>query len=131
MAFATDADVEDRLGRSLTEAESLVVDTRLFDAELLIFGYCGEQFESDSEHGPTLIAVEADMVARSFKQDASGQEPGVDALQLGAFSTHFVSASQGGNVWLSAADKLRLRFCRRGVTAVRLHGPRYTATEDS
>lgn len=129
MALAVEVDVQDYLGRELTDAETAVVDARLTSAELLVFGFCGQQIDASSDCAATVIAVEAEMVARAFEQAASGQTAGVDSVQLGAFSTHFVAATQGGGVWLATADKLKLRFCRRSVTAVGLVGPRYTITE--
>lgn len=132
MTLAQKSDVEDRLGRALTSAEDAVVEARLTDAELLIFGWCGQSFDTFDTCADTIIAVEAGMVARVLLQGSAGQTPGIQSVQLGAFSTQYASALTTGDVWLSAGDKLRLRSCRRGggMTSVQLVGERYEIEED-
>jgi len=129
MSYATDSDVVLRLGRNLTTAESQRVDVLLDDASAVVDGYCGRTFTT----APTaVVGVVAKMVARSFGRAASGGEF-VDQETAGPFTTHFAAAVSGGDVWLSAADKLALRSARRGggLSSVQFVGERYDISSSS
>lgn len=129
MAYASQPDVESRLGRSLTSAEETRLDGLIGDASAVVDGYCGQTFTTV----PTAVkGVVAKMAARSLGRVASGGEF-VDQDTRGPFSLHYSAAASSGDVWLSAADKLALRSSRRGggMTLVQAVGDRYDISSTS
>lgn len=67
MAYATPADVEARLGRELDEAETLVVQTRLDDAELILKSRIPDLDQKIVEgviSEDAVVMVESEMVLR-------------------------------------------------------------------
>src|SRR5690606_27101153 len=119
------SDVEDRLGRDLTAAEDQVVDARLEDASAVVVGYCRQDF-APGPYPDAVVGVVAKMVARSLERAAAGSEF-VGQQAAGPFSVSYSAATSGGDVWLTAADKLALRPYRLGggLTSVQLVGERY------
>lgn len=128
MAFATDADIEAALGRTLSSGEDASVGALLEEATDLLIGYLG------CEPDPVPDAVKrvcARMVARVFAQAASSSAPVVGASQVqqtaGPFSTSssFASGTSTGAPWLAAADKIALRphRCGGGFASVPLESP--------
>lgn len=128
MALATAADVGDRLGRSLTAAETVKVDGLLEEASALVVGYLGCDPTDTSVDPPTVPSVVAivvsRIVARVFEQTASVAEFGSEATtdSTGPFSTtvRYGAGTTSGAPWLTKADKLTLRpfRCDGGFTSL-------------
>lgn len=124
MALATQADVEARLGRDLTDAEAAGIADRLDDASAVVVGYAGRSFEP-APYPSAVVGVVAKMVARSLT--AADSVGFVTQQNAGPFSVSYNGAAATGDVWLTAADKLALRPHRRGggLSSVQLVGERY------
>jgi len=128
MALATAADVELRLGRSLTAAEAAKVDGLLEEASALVIGFLGCDPTDTSVEPPTVPAavaiVVSRIVARVFEQTASVAEFGSEATtdSTGPFSTtvRYGAGTTSGAPWLTKADKLTLRpfRCDGGFTSL-------------
>lgn len=70
MAYATTADVEARLGRPLDDAEEVIANSRLNDAELILrvaIPDLDDRVAASPTYEQTVIMVEADMVIRLLK----------------------------------------------------------------
>lgn len=70
MAYATPADVEARLGRTLNDSEAIVVDSRLGDAELILklqIPTLDDQVAASVTYEALVVMVESDMVIRLVK----------------------------------------------------------------
>ena len=130
-ALAAQADVEARLGRSLTEAEAARLPSLVDDASAVLIGYCGQDFEPPAfdAYPVAVVGVVAKMVARAFDRAGAGGSY-VDQEGTGPYTVRYSAASSGGDVWLSAADKLALRPYRRGggLASVATVGVRYNIT---
>lgn len=128
MALATNADVEERLGRPLTTAEASKVAGLLEEASALVIGYLGCDPTDTSVEPPTVPAavaiVVSRIVARVFEQTASAGATGSEATTntTGPFSqtVRFAAGSTSGAPWLTKADKLTLRpfRCDGGFTSL-------------
>ena len=132
MALATQADVEARLARDLTDAELTRLPSLIDDASALVIGHCGQAFESDPVPAP-VSGVVARIVARLLAQ--GDVTPGLESTTeaSGPFSRGFkYGGGSSGDVWLSATDKTMLRPYRLGggLSSVRLVGDRYDITPD-
>lgn len=132
MALATQADVEDRLGRVLSEAEVARLPSLLSDAGEVVIGFCRQDFEPPTfdAYPDAVVGVVAKMAARSLDRAAAGGF--VDQQTTGPFGVRYSSASSAGDVWLTAADKLALRRYRLGggSSSVQLVGERYDITPE-
>lgn len=105
-AFATPADVAQRLGRDLTSAEANRVNALLDEASALAAAWCNEI--PDPTPPAVTIAVSR-MVARALVSTA---EPGVTNTQavMGPFSiTRTFTPDATASVWLGRQDKMLLR----------------------
>ena len=130
MALATQADVEARLGRDLTEAEAARLPSLLGDASVLVAGYLGREYAPELYPAP-VAGVVARMVARVLAQGAV--TPGLESTTeaAGPFSRGFkYGGGSSGDVYLSATDKTMLRPYRLGggLSSVQLVGDRYDVT---
>jgi hypothetical protein len=120
MAFATEADVEAVLGRSLTSAESNVVDNLLERATDRIIGH-GVPFNVDDFRG-AVKRVCAEMVQAVFDKpatttsdyDASGYNV---AREAAAVRLGVESATTSGP-WLTSTQKLALSPYRIAMRSV-------------
>jgi hypothetical protein len=120
MAFATEDDVVDALGRSLTSTESDVVDNLIERATDRIIGY-GVPFDVDDFRG-AVKRVCAEMVVAVFNKpsvtvadyDASGYSTSREAagVHVGVES----ATSEGP--WLTNSQKLALNDYRVGAVTV-------------
>lgn len=117
--LATVTDVETRLGRSLTTAESTKVDPGLLEeASVKALAYMGyaEDFYDGSTVPTTVTIVVSRMVARVIEQATSGIVPGTQQAgqTAGIFSqqTTFVAGSSNGSPWLTRSDKSDLDSAR-------------------
>lgn len=130
MALADSDDVVAHLGRSLTSGESARVSTILEESSDLVIGYCGTDFEPAPYPGP-VVRVVAAMAARSLVAASSGADM-VQQQTAGPFSMTFNASASSGDVWLTKADKMKLRAYRigGGMTSVELVGIRYNITPD-
>lgn len=119
MAFATDDDVSDALGRSLTSSEAAAVDNQLEQATDLVVAYLGN--EPDPVPG-AVTRVVATMVAAVFSKpsitvadyDASGYS---SARESAGVHVGMESATTSGP-WLTNALKERLKPWRIAVRSV-------------
>lgn len=110
MAFATDDDVSDALGRSLTSSEATVVDSLLEQASDLIIGY-GIPYDIDPVPG-AVTRVAASMVVAVFTKpsiniadyDATGYRT---TSETASVRVGMESATTTGP-WLTNALKMRL-----------------------
>lgn len=129
--FAISNDVEDRLGRELTDSEGSRIGPLLEDAAATTFGYLGDCWDETSTVPGPIIGVIAKMVARSLAR-GSGPEAFVTGQTTGPFGAQYSPSASGGDVWVTAADKLALRpyRCGGGMTSVQLVGERYSITPD-
>lgn len=109
--LATVADVEARLGRSLTTAEDAKADPGLLEeASVKVIAYLGraEDYYDALAIPSTVKIVTSRMVARCLEQSAAGVVPGMQQAgqTAGIFSqqTTFVAGSSNGSPWLTRAD---------------------------
>lgn len=128
-ALATQADVEARLGRVLSDAEAARLPALLTDASAILTGYLGQDYSlviAPLVIPDAVIGVTAKMVARNLLADV-GPAPFATQQSAGTFSVTYNSDAASGDVWLTAADKLALRPFRRGsgLSSVLLVGERY------
>lgn len=126
MALATQADVEARLGRALSEAEAARLPSLLDDATAVVVGYAGTDFEP-SPYPAAVAGVVAKMVARVL---AAGDVAFVDQQNAGPFGVRFNANASSGDVYFTKADRLALRPYRvgGGLSSIGLVGDRYTIT---
>lgn len=127
MALATQADVEDRLGRPATEAEAARLPALLSDASAAVAGYCNQDFDP-APYPEAVVGVTAKMAARTL----TAGDTFVDQQAAGPFSVHYNANASSGDVYLTKADKLALRPHRAGggLTSIGLVGDRYQITGD-
>lgn len=123
MALATQADVEARLERALSDAEVVRLPSLLDDASAVVVGYCRTDFEP-SPYPAAVAGVVAKMAVRSLSRGDAGM---VDQQNAGPFAVHYSAAASSGDVWLTTADKLALRGYRLGggLNSIRLVGDGY------
>lgn len=121
MAFATDDDVSDALGRSLTSSEATVVDNLLEQATDLVIGY-GVPADIDPVPGAVTRVVAA-MVQAVFNKpgitvadyNSSGYSQTVESASV---RVGMESATTSGP-WLTNALKMRLNPYRsRGMNQI-------------
>lgn len=120
MAFATDDDVSEALGRSLTSSEAAVVDSLLEQATDLVIGY-GIPYAIDPVPG-AVTRVVATMVTAVFSKpsitiadyDASGYS---SAREAAGVHVGMESATTSGP-WLTNALKERLKPYRVDMRSV-------------
>jgi hypothetical protein len=119
MAFATEVDVENALGRSLTSAESAAVDNQIDQATDLVVGYLGTA--PDPVPG-AVTRVVATMVAAVFDKPAITTS---DYNATGYNVSREAATVQVGNEsattsgpWLTNALKMRLNPYRIGAVTV-------------
>jgi hypothetical protein len=126
MALATQADVEERLGRALSDAEAARVPSLLDDATAVVVGYAGMDFEP-SPYPAAVVGVTAKMVARVL---AAGDVTFADQQSTGPFSIKFNANASSGDVYFTKADRLALRPYRvgGGLSSIGLVGDRYSIT---
>lgn len=129
MALATQADVEDRLGRAATTDEAARLPSLLSDASAAVIGYCGQDFEP-APYPEAVVGVVAKMAARSLSAGAAAAF--VDQQSAGPFSVRYNANVSSGDVYLTKADKLALRSHRLGggLSSIGLVGDRYTITPE-
>lgn len=124
--------VEALLGKPLNANEKARLDFLIDSALSLINGYTGMSF-TNSDAMPKVVEVVAlSIINRALGQNVGAVAAGVSQQQytMGPFSqsTSFSVDSQGGDVWLTRQDKLKLRPLFRGVSEVSLVSPRLEGT---
>lgn len=128
MALAADTDVETALGRDLTDAEAARVDALLDEASDLVIGFKGNDFEP-APYPDRVVRVVAGMVARVFTRGTTVTEF-ADQQTAGPFSVRFSADSSSGGVWMTRADKIKLRGTAGGLTSTQLVGDRYEIDDE-
>lgn len=101
MAYATVADVQARMTQQLDAAESVVVESRLNDVELLIRARIPDidTRALDSEYLLRLVMVEADAVVRYIRNPT-----GIIGESDGNYSYQLNWSTVSGRVMLDGAD---------------------------
>lgn len=106
MELATQADVEARLGRTLTEAEEARLPGLLEEASVIVADYYGCPIDPDDIPDKIVIVVSR-MVARVLQAPADSD--GIESTQMSAGSfqvtRNFSNRGEGGGPWLTRADK--------------------------
>lgn len=108
--LASQEDVEARLRRELTEAESSHIDSLLEEASSLVTEYCrGREFGDDIPDAVRIVTSR--VAARSLSSpDGNG---GVQVLHRAAgnfsLSQTYTSEAANGGVYLSSVDRKQLR----------------------
>lgn len=118
--LATQADVAERLGSALTQAQLTRVDGLLAEASDLVVGHLGEDPTVDGVVPAEVARVVSRMVARVLEQDVS--HPGVESMtdSAGPFAQtrRFTPGATAGGPWLAASDKVALRPFRSGMASI-------------
>jgi len=129
VALAIEADVEAQLGRTLTSAETAQITSLLENASDLVIGYCRDDFEP-YPHPDTVTRVVAGVAARALLAGNS-PDPFAQQMSAGPFASTRTSGAASGDVWLTAADKIKLRRFRKGggLTSVQFVGERYEISD--
>lgn len=124
MALADLIDVENHLGRDLTDAEHDRAAVLLVRAEAVVMGFLGCVTEPDPVPAGLTSTVAA-ITARAF---ASGAPVGAQSVSVDDGSVSYYPDAASGGIWLTKVDKMALRpfRCGGGLTSVRLVGERYT-----
>lgn len=133
MALATQADVEDLLGRDLSEAEAARLPALLSDASALLIGFTGRDFEP-APYPEVVVGVVTRMVARMIESPVDPAMANVtqESETRGPFarSRTYADGATSGSVWLTTTDKMMLRAYRSGgLSSVKLVGERYTIAD--
>lgn len=121
-------DVEDALERVLAEDEAATVVFKAKKASRLVEGYLGvEYLEGDTVPG-VVTEVTAGVVARAYTAAASDVPEFVNSATegMGQFSVTrtFNSDATSGALWLTKADKMKLRTVYSGMRSVGMNSDR-------
>ncbi len=119
MILATADDVANRLRRDLTDDEEDWVSAVLEEASALVEGYLGVTYTADDDIPSAVVLVVSGVAARSLLSPSTNVPEGL-SLTAGPFSVTGVRDS----LWLSKADKLKLRNLGGGFTSVTLKSER-------
>lgn len=124
MALATQADVQDDLGRDLTATEASRVAALLARADAVVLGYLGCAEEPD----PVPAALTASVAAIVARALSAAAPIGAQSVRVDDASVSYYAGAESGGLWLTPTDKLALRpyRCGGGLTSVQLVGERYT-----
>lgn len=117
MAYATSADVESRLGRTLTAEEAQRFPGLLEEASVLVEGHCGRVFDPV----PTAVrVVVSKTIAQALTAPRSVEGVSSEQLVAGPFSRQYSFTGEGQSVWLGASAKRMLRPFTVAVVSVGL-----------
>ena len=105
--LATVDDVQDRLGRVLTDQEAAEVDGLIVEASYLVTGYLRRVFEP-TEIPETVSTVVSRMVARLILAPPEDVNQESASYTAGVFSKNVKFVSSGGSPWLTRSDKIAL-----------------------
>lgn len=125
MILATQADVEKRLGRELSDPELDRLDGLLEEASLLVEGYLGVVYSADDvvPVPEAVTVVVSRIVARAFTAPNQQLLPeGARSAAAGPYNVSFADART--NLWLSKVDKLTLRNLGGGFRSVPMQSER-------
>lgn len=128
MIPVTEVDVQDALERDLTEAEAGTVEAKARKASRLVEGYLGVEYVDDDIVPGVVVEVTAGVVARAYTAAASDVPEFVNSATegMGQFSVTrtFNSDATSGALWLTKADKIKLRTIYSGVRSVGMKSDR-------
>lgn len=117
MILASQADVEARLGRALTGAETPRLNGLLEEASIIVEGYLGVVYTGDVPAAVSIVVSR--MVARAL---TTSIPDGVTSEGAGPYQRGY---SEGAaSLWLSKNDKIALRGVKGGVVSVPLRSER-------
>lgn len=124
MNLASPLDVQERLGRDLTEGEQARVPGLLAEASALVEGYLGVVYTDGDEVPSTVTLVVSRMVARVLSQ-AQGTPIGLESRQVGTGpfqqSDRYGADTTLGGPWLARVDRDMLSpLVSRSAVSVRL-----------
>lgn len=122
MLLASQADVETRLGRDLTDDEAARLDGLLEEASALVAGYLGVTYSDEAEVPPVVTIVVSKIAARAISR--SEELDSIAAAMESANSGPFGARFRDSNVFLTKADKLMLRPVGGGFRSVPLRSDR-------
>lgn len=121
--LATQEDVENRLGRELTDDELERLPGLLEEASLLVEGYLGIVYTDDDSIPSAVRVVVSRIVARTFTAPSPQLLPeGARSAGSGPYNISFGDART--NLWLSKADKTTLGNLGGGMNSIRLKSDR-------
>lgn len=116
MAYATAEDIESRLGRELDESETIIVEQRLEDCELIILGRIPDlhaKVTAGTINGDVIAMVEADAVIRILRNPE-----GVVGETDGNYSYQLNWATVTGTLSLTPEEWRLLGYTRNAFTIV-------------
>lgn len=128
MIPVTRSDVEDALERLLTNDEAATVAFKVKKAARLVEGYLGFEY-ADTDIVPGVVTeVTAGVVARAYAAAVNQVPEFVNTATegMGPFSVTrtFNTDATSGAVWLTKADKIKLRTISSGVWSVGMQSDR-------
>jgi hypothetical protein len=129
VALATVDDVEQRLGRPLTQTETTRAEGLLPEASALVIGYLGCDPTDTSVAPPVVpegvVIVVSRLVARVLERDGAAPDSlGAESVTntVGPFgrTLNFGSGTTSGGPWIAGSDKTALRpyMCGGGFVSI-------------
>jgi hypothetical protein len=128
MIPVTQTDIEDALERELDGDEPDSVASKAKKASRLVEGYLGHEYVDGDIIPGVVVEVTAGVAARAYAAAANQVPEFVNTATegMGPFSVTrtFNPDATGGALWLTRADKIKLRLVYSGVRAVGLNSER-------
>lgn len=122
MLLADQADVETRLGRTLTSNEQARLDGLLEEASALVEGYLNVTYGPGDDVPAVVVIVVSKIVARAISRsgEMDALAASMEQTNAGPFGARFRESS----VFLTKADKLMLRPIAGGMSSVMFRSER-------
>lgn len=128
MIPVTQPDVEAALERDLTNDEVDTVGFKAKKASRLVEGYIGIEYADTDTVPGVVIEVTAGVVARAYAAASSDVPEFVNSATegMGPFTVTrtFNSDATSGALWLTKADKIKLRIVYSGVRSIGMRSDR-------
>lgn len=119
MAFATVADLEARLGRTLTGDERTQASVLLEDAAAMLTALVAIDLDNETQ-AANLKTVNCAMVSRAMLSGANGAYGVTDSTAtMGPFSQHLAFSNPTGDLYISKAERALLGIGRAVIGAIR------------
>lgn len=120
MAYATVADLEARLGRTLMGDERAQASVLLEDAAAMLTALVSPIDPEDPVQAANLKTVNCAMVARVILSGANGAYGVTDSTAtMGPFSQHLAFSNPTGDLYISKAERALLGIGRAVIGAIR------------
>lgn len=121
MAFATVADLEARLGRTLTEDERAQASVLLEDAAAMLTALVAIDPDNETQT-VNLKSVNSAMVSRAMLSGANGAYGVTDATAtMGPFSQRLAFSNPTGDLYVTKAERTLLGIGRAVIGSIRPH----------